>query len=86
MQIYNTRRATLVDNRPLLLHKYIYLNDFSISVYLHFSTLFTDDTSVVIESAHFDDITHVLNLDLETVNSWFKANKLTAFFRQFTII
>ena len=36
-----------------------------------------DDTSVFIEGTHFDNITHILNLELEKVNTWLKANKLT---------
>ena len=55
----------------------IYMNDFSRSSDLLFSILFADDTSVFIEGTHFDDITQVLNLELENVNSWLKANKLT---------
>ena len=60
---------------PLLI--IIYMNDFSRSSDLLFSILFTDDTSVFIEGTHFDDITQILNLELENVNAWLKANKLT---------
>ena len=55
----------------------IYLKDFSRSSDLLFSILFADDTSVFIEGTHSDDITQVLILELENVNSWLKANKLT---------
>ena len=55
----------------------IYMNDFFRSSDLLFSILFADDTSVFIEGTHFDDITQVLNLELENINSWLKANKLT---------
>ena len=47
----------------------IYLNDFSRSSDLLFSILFAVDSSVFIEDTHFDDITHVLNLELANVNS-----------------
>ena len=53
------------------------MNDFSRSSDLLFSILFADDTSVFIEGTYFDAITQVLNLELENVNSWLKANKLT---------
>ena len=55
----------------------IYMNDFSRCSDLLFSILFADDTSVFIEGTNFDNITHILNLKLEKVNTWLKANKLT---------
>ena len=55
----------------------IYMNDFSRCSDLLFSILFADDTSVFIEGTNFDNITHILNLELEKVNTWLKANKLT---------
>ena len=55
----------------------IYIHDFSRCSDLLFSILFADDTSVFIEGTNFDNITHILNLELEKVNTWLKANKLT---------
>ena len=55
----------------------IYMNDFSRSSDLLFSIVFADDTSVFIECTHLDDITQGLHLELENVDSWLKANKLT---------
>ena len=55
----------------------IYMNDFSRSSDILFSILFADDTSVFIEGTHFDYICEVLNNELEKVNIWLNANKLT---------
>ena len=64
----------------------IYMNDFSRCSDLLFSILFADDTSVFIEGTNFDNITHILNLELEKVNTWLKANKLTVnLFKKLTI-
>ena len=53
------------------------MNDFSKSSDLLFSILFADDTSVFIEGTHFTNISQILNTELENVNIWLKANKLT---------
>ena len=53
------------------------MNDFSRSSDILFSILFADDTSVFIEGTHFDYICEVLNNELEKVNIWLNANKLT---------
>ena len=53
------------------------MNDFSRSSDLLFSILFADDTSVFIEGTHFENISKMLNTELEKVNIWLKANKLT---------
>ena len=55
----------------------LYMNDFSRSSDLLFSIIFADDTSVFIEGTQFDEIIKVLNNELEKVNVWLKANKLT---------
>ena len=55
----------------------IYMNDFSRSSDLLFSVLFADDTSVFIEGTHFENIYKILNTELEKINIWLKANKLT---------
>ena len=55
----------------------IYMNDFSRSSDLLFSILFADDTSVFIEGTNFENISKILNTELEKVNMWLKANKLT---------
>ena len=55
----------------------IYMNDFSRSSDLLFSILFADDTSVFIEGPNFENISKILNTELEKVNMWLKANKLT---------
>ena len=55
----------------------IYMNDFSMSSDLLFSILFADDTSVFIEGTNFTNISQILNTELENVNIWLKANKLT---------
>ena len=53
------------------------MNDFSRSSDLLFSILFVDDTSVFIEGTNFENISKILNTELEKVNMWLKANKLT---------
>ena len=55
----------------------IYMNDFSRSSDLPFSILFADDTSVFTEGTHFENISKILNTELEKVNMWLKVNKLT---------
>ena len=55
----------------------IYMNDFSRSSDLLFSILFADDTSVFIEGTNFENISKIFNAELEKVNMWLKANKLT---------
>ena len=55
----------------------IYMNDFSRSSELLFSILFADDTSVFIEGTSFQDISNILNKELENISIWLEANKLT---------
>ena len=53
------------------------MNDFSRSSDLLFSILFADDISVFIEGTNFENISKMLNTELEKVNMCLKANKLT---------
>ena len=53
------------------------MNDFSRSSDLLFSILFTDGTYVFIDGANFENISKILNTELEKVNMLLKANKLT---------
>ena len=53
------------------------MNDFSRSSDLLFSILFAGDTLVFIEGTNFENISKILNTELEKVNMWLKANKLT---------
>ena len=42
-----------------------------------FSILFADDSSVFIEGTSFQDISNILNKELENISIWLEANKLT---------
>ena len=53
------------------------MNDFSRSSDLLFSILFADGTSVFIEGTNLENISKILNTELEKVIMWLKANKLT---------
>ena len=56
----------------------LYVNDFSRSSDLLFSILFADDTTVLIEGVSYEDIIiYNLNIELQKVDSWLRANKLT---------
>ena len=50
----------------------IYMNDFSRSSDLLFSILFADDILVLIEGTNFENISTILNIELENVNMWSK--------------
>ena len=39
--------------------------------------LFADDTSVFIEGTNYDQVIDIVNNELERINIWLKANKLT---------
>ena len=54
----------------------IFMNDFSRSSDLLFSILFADDTLVFIEGTNFENISKILNTELEKINIWLNANKL----------
>ena len=61
------------------------MNDFSRSSDLLFSILFAYDTSVFMEGTNFTNISQILNTELENVNIWLKANKLTVNIRKHII-
>ena len=63
----------------------ICMNDFSRSSDLLFSILFADDTSVFIEGTHFENISKILNTELEKIDIWLKANKLTINTKKLTV-
>ena len=44
---------------------------------LLFSILFADDTSVFIEGTIYDKVIDIVNKELELINVWLRANKLT---------
>ena len=53
------------------------MNDFSRSSDLLSSILFADDISVFIEGTNCENVSDIVNTELEKVNMWLKANKLT---------
>ena len=55
----------------------LYINDFSRSSDLLFSILFADDTSVFIEATNYDKVIDIVNNEMELINIWLIANKLT---------
>ena len=55
----------------------LYINDFSRSSDLLFSILFADDTSVFIEGTSYDKVIDIVNKELDRINIWLRANKLT---------
>ena len=55
----------------------LYINDFSRASDLFFSIIFADDTSVFIEGTHLEQIIHIINEELQKIDTWVKANKLT---------
>ena len=55
----------------------LYINDFSRASDLFFSKIFADDTSVFIEGTHLEQMIHIINEELQKIDTWLKANKLT---------
>ena len=55
----------------------LYINDFSRASDLFFSIIFADDTSVFIEGTHLEQMIHIINEELQNIDTWLKANKLT---------
>ena len=53
------------------------MNDFSRASDLLFSILFADDTSVFIEGTNYSDMCTILNEELDKVDIWLRANRLT---------
>ena len=42
-----------------------------------FKMLYADDTCVLISGNHLNNLIKMLNIELITLNNWFKANKLS---------
>ena len=55
----------------------VFMNDISRASDLLFSSLFADDTTVLIESQNYNKIIITLNADLQKLDVWLQANKLT---------
>ena len=55
----------------------LYINEFSRVSVLFFTIIFVDDTSVIIEGTHLEQIIHIINEELQKIDTWLKANKLT---------
>jgi hypothetical protein len=55
----------------------IYTNDLPNALTYSQCILFADDTTVYLSSKNIPDLYNKINLDLETVSDWFRANKLT---------
>ena len=55
----------------------LYINDLSSASKHLFSILFADDTSVFLEGKSIEEIVPLINIELEKLNVWLTANKLT---------
>ena len=55
----------------------VFMNDFSRASDLLFSILFADDTTVLIEGQNYNNIIFTLNTELQKLDVWLQANKLT---------
>ena len=55
----------------------VFINDFSRASDLLFSILFADDTTVLIEGQNYNNIMFTLNTELQKLDVWLQANKLT---------
>ena len=55
----------------------IYVNDICNVSDLLFKILYADNTSVLIHGKHIDELINNLNIELEYLNRWLQANKLT---------
>ena len=53
------------------------MNDISRASDLLFSILFADDTTVLIEGQNYNNIIFTLNTELQKLDVWLQANKLT---------
>ena len=56
---------------------YVFMNDISRASDLLFSILFADDTTVLIEGQNYNNIIFTLNTELQKLDVWLQANKLT---------
>ena len=61
------------------------MNDFSRASDLLFSILFADDTTVLIERQNYNNIIFTLNTELQKLDVWLQANKLTLKYRKNTL-
>ena len=55
----------------------VFMNDFSRASNLLFSILFADDTTVIIEGQNYNNLILTLNTELNKLDVWLQANKLT---------
>lgn len=55
----------------------IYVNDFSRASDIFFSIMYADDTNIFIEGIKYEGMIEIMNDELEKVDQWLKANKLT---------
>ena len=55
----------------------VFMNDFSRASDLLFSILFADNTTVLIEGQNYINIIFTLNTELQKLDVWLQANKLT---------
>ena len=53
------------------------MNDFSRASNIIFSILFADDTTVIIEGQNYNNLILTLNTELNKLDVWLQANKLT---------
>jgi Reverse transcriptase (RNA-dependent DNA polymerase)/Endonuclease-reverse transcriptase len=55
----------------------LYINDIVNCSQLLYFTLFADDTNLLFSNKDFDCLIRILNVELEKLSNWFKANKLS---------
>ena len=55
----------------------VFMNDFSRASNILFSILFADDTTVIIEGQNYNNLIPTLNTELNKLDVWLQANKLT---------
>ena len=56
---------------------WVYMNDFSRASNILFTILFADDTTVIIEGQNYNNVILTLNTELNKLDVWIQANKLT---------
>ena len=55
----------------------VFMNDFSRAPNILFSILFADDTTIIIEGQNYNNLILTLNTELNKLDVWLQANKLT---------
>ena len=55
----------------------VHMNDFSRASNILFTILFADDTTVIIEGQNYNNVILTLNTELNKLDVWIQANKLT---------